>query len=425
MLSQEKVELVDGKVFVQLLIDDPEVVDWVNKVGGSDNERVDAIKRAFKVGVTAMISALVGSTSLTLQQALERWKAEVERALSESREKITQTITEHLGQQVTQPVRDQIEQATRNAEERIREHIDRLERRIDPSDPQSWLGVVQEAVNAIKQEFDPERENSYLWKVRSTLSDFYGRDGEAAQCIRETIRQTIEPFQSMIEQIRGDITRIMERLGGIAPERGRAFETTAIADLLHRATSVTGDTCEHVGKDNKAGDWLITVYYGSALNRQRVGRIVIEAKDTNRSRSQVDDDINKAMSQRDADVGILIFARPDQSPYELPFAVLDENCSKLVCVWDEQGLNFNFAYQLARLQIIENHLRSAAQVDWASLRRQIQEVISEAGRMDEIANKARLAKERAEEAENMSREVKRNLIQKLQALEREISWQVQ
>jgi len=257
MLSQERVELTDGRLFVQLFIDDPDVVDWVNKVSDSDYGRVDAVKRALKVGVTAMTSALVGSTSLTLQQALERWRAELERALSESRERITQTITEHFGQQVTQPVRDQIEQATRSAEERIREHIDRLERRIDPSDPTSWFGIVQETVSAIKQEFDPERENSYLWKVRNTLSEFYGRDGEAAQCIRETIRQTIEPFQSMMEQIRVDITRIMERLGGIAPERGRAFEVTVVADLLRRATSVTGDNCDHVGTDNRPGDWLI------------------------------------------------------------------------------------------------------------------------------------------------------------------------
>ncbi|MFA0742443.1 MAG: hypothetical protein DFNUSKGM_002566, partial [Candidatus Fervidibacter sacchari] len=282
-----------------------------------------------------------------------------------------------------------------------------------------------ETVNAIKQEFDPERENSYLWKVRRTLSEFYGRDGEAAQCIKETIRQTLEPVQSMVEQIRGDILRIMERLGGIAPERGRAFEVTALSDLLHRATSVTGDACDHVGRDGRAGDWLITVHYGSVLNRQQIGKIVIEAKDTNRNRSQVDDDLNRAMNQRNADVGILIFARPDQNPYELPFAVLDENCSKIVCVWDEQGLNFNFAYQLARLQILENYLRSAAQVDWANLLRQIHEIINEAEQMDEIANKARLAKERAQEAENLSREIKRSLIQRLQALEREISRQVQ
>jgi hypothetical protein len=217
----------------------------------------------------------------------------------------------------------------------------------------------------------------------------------------------------------------MERLGGIAPERGRAFEVTAVEDLLRKATSVTGDNYDHVGRDNRPGDWLITVYYGGVLNRHQIGRIVVEAKDTRRERDEVDKDLNRAMTQRNADVGILIFARPDQNPYDLPFAVLDENCSKLVCVWDEQGLNFNFAYQLARLQILENYFRSAAQVDWTSLRRQIHEIINEAERIDEIADKARLAKERAAEAERMSREVKFNLIQRLQALERQISRQVQ
>jgi len=425
MLSQERVELRNGRLFVQLFIDDPEVVDWVTKVGSSDYERVDAVKKALKVGVTAMTSALVGSTSLTLQQALERWRAELERALSESREKIVQTITEQFGKQVTQPVTDQIEQVTKVTEQRIREHIDRLEKRIDPSDPKSWFGIVQETIIAIKQEFDPERENSYLWKVRNTLSEFYGRDGVATQSIKETLRQTLEPFQSIIDQIRGDITRIIERLGGITPEKGRAFEKTAVGDLLHKATSVTGDTCDHVGTDNKPGDWLITVYYGSLSNRQQIGRIVVEVKDTARKRSELDSDLISAMNQRKADVGILIFARPDQNPYGLPFVVLDKNYSKLVCVWDEQGLNFNFAYQLARLQLLENYFRSSAQVDWSSLRRQIHEIINEAERIDEIVDKARLAKERATEAERMSREVKLNLIQKLQALEGQISRQVQ
>jgi len=425
MLSQEKVELKDGKVLLQLLIDDPEVVDWVKKVGTSSDECVDAVKRALKVGVTAMTSALIGSVSLTLQQTLERWKADVEKALGESRERISQTITEYFGQQVAQPVRNQIEQATKSAVEHIREHIDRLERRIDPSDPKSWLGIVQETVNAIKQEFDPERENSYLWKVRKTLSEFYNRDGEAAQCIKETVRQTLEPVQSMVEQMRGDIVRIMERLGGISPEKGKAFEITAVADLLSKATLVTGDAYEHVGSDNRAGDWLIKVRYGGTTGRQEIGKIVVEAKDTIRKRNEVEDDLNKAIAQRNADVGILIFARLDQNPYKLPFLVLDDHCSKIICVWDEQGLNFNFAYQLARLQIMENHFRSATQVDWVNLRKQIKEIINEAERIDDIANKARLAKERAQEAESMSQEIKRSLTQKLQSLEREISRQVQ
>ncbi|MGC9019489.1 MAG: hypothetical protein ACP5LJ_07360 [Candidatus Bipolaricaulaceae bacterium] len=419
MLEREGVEIQDGRVCIQVLIDDPEVVDWFSRVD-KESERVDAAKRALKVGVTALTSALVGSTSQTLQQALERWRVEVEKALGESREQIVRSVTEHFGQQVAQPVRDQIEQATRFASERIKEHIDRLERRIDPNDPQSWLGFVQGTVDAIKREFDPERENSYLWKVRNTLSEFYGRNGEAAQCIKETIRQALEPIQSTVDKIHMTIEEVRVRLGGTPTERGRAFEREAVGDLLSRAVSVTGDACSHVGRDGRAGDWVIEVRYGG-INKQTIGKIVVEAKDTSRSEKQVTNDLDSAIAQRDADVGILIFARQDQNPYDIPFVVLDDNFSRMVCVWDENGLNFNFAYQLARLQIIENHLRSAGQVDWASLRERVRSIVQEVERMDGIANSARLAKERAKEAEELSREVKQNLIRELQALEREIS----
>ncbi|MGQ9463876.1 MAG: hypothetical protein ACUVTP_12730, partial [Candidatus Fervidibacter sp.] len=110
-----------------------------------------------------------------------------------------------------------------------------------------------------------------------------------------------------------------------------------------------------------------------------------------------------------------------QNPYNLPLTVLDDNYSQMVCVWDEDGLNFNFAYYLARLCILENYLRATAQVDWADLRRQVQEIIAEAERMDELTNKARLAKERAEEAEKLSNEIKRNLLRRLQVLQNALS----
>jgi hypothetical protein len=45
-------------------------------------------------------------------------------------------------------------------------------------------------------------------------------------------------------------------------------------------------------------------------------------------------------------------------------------------------------------------------------------------RIDGIIDKARLAKERAREAENLSQEIKRNLIRKLQILEDGIMSQI-
>jgi hypothetical protein len=87
-------------------------------------------------------------------------------------------------------------------------------------------------------------------------------------------------------------------------------------------------------------------------------------------------------------------------------------------------LNLNFAYQLARIKILEKHYRSESQVDWEGLRKGVREVVSEVERIDGIIDKARLAKERAREAENLSQEIKRNLIRKLQILEDGIMSQI-
>jgi hypothetical protein len=47
----------------------------------------------------------------------------------------------------------------------------------------------------------------------------------------------------------------------------------------------------------------------------------------------------------------------------------------MVCVWDKEGLNLNFAYQLARIKILEKHYRSESQVDWEGLRKGVREVV--------------------------------------------------
>jgi len=416
---KEFVELHNDAVIMQLKIDDREVVDWVSQMG-DPSERTDAVKRALKVGVIAMGSAFVSGTYQTIHEALGRWKSDVESALLKSREEIIRSITEQFGRQVSEPFRDQIEQITRNAVDRIRERVDDLERRVDPNHPDSWLKLVHDTIDTLKEEFDPSREGSYLWLVRDTLAKFYGRDGDAVKCITDAVNQALKPIQDDLQQISESIGEIRVRLGGLAPERGRGFEREAVGSLLGRISSVTGDICEHVGRDGRSGDWLIHVCYGGVNDRQVVGKIVIEAKDTERSKPQIQNDIENAMEIRKADVGILIFARPDQNPYHVPFTVLDDNYTRMVCVWDEEGLSLSFAYQLARLCILEKHLRATAEIDWANLRRQVQDTINEVNRIDELANKARLAKERAEEAERMSYEIKRSLLSRLQSLEREI-----
>lgn len=424
-MLEEKVELLDGAAILQLRIEDSEVVEWLGRLTGDEGERIETVKRALKVGIVAMSSAFISGTSQTIREALERWRSEVESmvtgAIQQSREQIVQRITEQFDRQITTSIVDQIDRITRDTSDRIKTRMDDLEKRIDPNLPDSWLGIVQGTVDALKNEFDPSREGSYLWRIRDTLSEFYGRDGEAAKCIAETIEQTFKPLKDTLEQIRQGVDEIKVRLGGTATQRGLAFERESVKALLERATSVTGDECEHVGADNRPGDWLINVLHGSISSRKTIGRIVIEVRDRTTRKTEVLQSLDNAIATRNADVGILLFARPDQNPYGISFSVLDENYSKMVAVWDENGANLNFAYQLARLCILEKHFRSAARVDWTNLRQQVQDIVNEVNRMDKLERQTRSAKEDAEKAEELCREIRDNLLRQITRLQEAIT----
>jgi hypothetical protein len=218
--GEEKVEIMDGQVFIQLYVQDPEVVDWVSKLGESNDKRVDEVKRVLRIGVTAITSAWAGSGSLAVREALEKWKAEVQTALAQSKKEITDTLNQHFTQEV---------------------------------------------------------------------------DGRV----------------SKLDQIEQLLHTISGRLGGIPIEKGKAFEKGAVLDLVQRAALVTGDRVEHVGQDNRPGDFIVEVLYGQLSDRRPIGTIIIEAKDTKRSEKQLADDLENAIRHRNADAGILIFARQD------------------------------------------------------------------------------------------------------------------
>jgi hypothetical protein len=47
----------------------------------------------------------------------------------------------------------------------------------------------------------------------------------------------------------------------------------------------------------------------------------------------------------------------EENLYKVHLVVFADACRKIDCVWYEQELYFNLAYQLARLQIAKNYLR--------------------------------------------------------------------
>lgn len=425
MMVREAVEFLDGAANLQLRIEDAEVVEWLRRFDDPD-ERVKLVKQALKIGVIAMTSAWAGGTTQTIRQALEGWRAEVENAVNnaiqQSRDQIISQISERFDRQVAEPVVSQIDQIARNAVERIRERVDDLERRIDPSHPESWLGVINGAIDELKDAFDPNKEDSYLWLVRNTLSEFYGRDGEAIRCINDLLQQGFKPQLDSIQENLVGLRNLIEAvIRGFRRELGVEFEK--VVGQLLREVALPHDQVEYVGeevgKSGKAGDWLIQVRYGSVDALQTIGKIVVEAKRREKlTKPGVKSELEDAIQNRDADAGIYVIASDVKNPYGVSFTLLDGDCSKIVCALDPEGANLRLAYHLARFALVEKHLRASmkAEIDLVSIRQKVQSVIEKAKLLEKVEKQVRESKKAAEEAEGLCAQIRGELLDHLNDL---------
>lgn len=422
-LYKEGIYLDDGSIILNLRIDDQEIIAFLFSIE-NENERLITAKKAFKLGIMSMNNALFNGTSQFIKEALKNWQSETMRVISEllnsNKEIILKETSSCVEESISKNITQQIENITKSASERIKEKLEDVQRRIDPANPESWLRILNESVDNVRKEFNPDLEGSYLYKIKNILSEFYGMDGPAYKCIYESFdkagRALIEPIKDTLDKVHDYVSRIGERLQVGHLQRGLAFERVVLGELLQNIVLITGDEIEHIGSNNRPGDWLIRVYYGGVNNRVNIGNIVIEVKDAERSKDEVRKDLEKAMKEREAEVGILVFARLDQNPYNLSFNVIDKDYSKIVCVWDEEGLNLNFAYQLARLVLVEKYLRREKSVNWEDFDKQIDEIVSEINSMDNAIDSAKRAKENADKTERSLRELKESLLSKVMRL---------
>ncbi|MCX7845765.1 MAG: hypothetical protein N2312_04030 [Dictyoglomaceae bacterium] len=427
-MDREFVYVDDSLVKLNLSIYDTEIATFLKNFE-NEEERINIAKRVFKIGVLAMNSALFNGTSLFIKESLKNWQIETNNTitdiLNKNKELILKEVSSCVEENISKNIIYRLDDITKSTSDRIRERLEDVQKRIDPNHPESYLRVINETIENIKKEFNPEMEGSYLYRIKNVLNEFYGLDGPAYKCIYDSFdkigKNLINPLKDVLDKIDDNITKIGERLQIGYLQKGLAFEKKVIGKLLERIAKITGDGVIHVGSKNDTGDWIIDVYYGGIGTRINIGRIVIEAKDHRLSKNEIKDELNKAMEYRDAQIGILLFAKMEQNSYNLSFSVIDRDYSKMVCVWDEEGTNINFAYQLARLILIEKYLNKEREANWEDIIKKIDDVIDEANKISEIIKNAKTLKEKADETLKNGQEIKENLIYKLNQLKSLVS----
>jgi hypothetical protein len=147
-----------------------------------------------------------------------------------------------------------------------------------------------------------------------------------------------------IEAVRG----LQERIAS----KGFDFEAL-LAQPLDAAFSPHADVLTVTGAekgiaDDKVGDFVVELNPRDTGGRQR--RIVVEAKDRKLSMEKTLDELDAAMVNRDAQVGVIAFAKPGQAPLAgKPLRIIHGNRIVLVYDKDEQdALALEVGCQLAR-----------------------------------------------------------------------------
>jgi len=196
---------------------------------------------------------------------------------------------------------------------------------------------------------------------------------------------TVDAVSAEVDRLLSALSERSERLEVVralherGPMKGFAFEDL-LAPALDAAFSQQADvltmtsTQKGIG-DDLAGDFVVEVNPSDTGGRDR--RIVIEAKDKKLTMAKTLAELDADMLNRDAQVGVFVFAKPSQSPLAgKPLRVMHGNRIVVVYDKDEQdSLALEVACQLARTLAIAAE-REDLTLDRAMLAERLAKLVS-------------------------------------------------
>jgi hypothetical protein len=174
----------------------------------------------------------------------------------------------------------------------------------------------------------------------------------------ETQQRTLRQMAELEKQLQA-LRLEKEKLEEVGAERergtakGRTFEE-AVAEAVDALALAQGDVAEAVGDfkeaTGKVGDVVVAI---DACNGPARGRIVIEAKDARLSHRNALAELDNAISERSADVALLVVPSDDEVPAKMQ-QLREYNGDKLVVAFepDHDPLPLEVAYRLARARAL-------------------------------------------------------------------------
>ncbi|HVS28787.1 MAG TPA: DUF2130 domain-containing protein [Solirubrobacteraceae bacterium] len=206
------------------------------------------------------------------------------------------------------------------------------------------------------------------------------RQDQSLRALAEQLALTQRELQALRDERVKQEELEAERERGTA--KGRTFED-AVHEALDRIALARGDDCEAVGDQKgatrKTGDVVVSIDAAQGPPR---GRIVFEAKNSKLSKPEALRELDRGLTERDADFAVLVVPNEDKLPARMQ-PLREFNGDKLIVCHDpEDGsrIALEVAYSLSRARVLMGR-GDGEGVDSAALHDSVERAL---GAMDDV-----------------------------------------
>ena len=331
--AEDLVVVEDGTVFLENFTED--APDVVALVGRADSP-ADAVHWLLGIGAQAakvveadlsanMMEARIGALNDHVDERFNEFAAIVESIVDPEAGSLATFFAEN---------RDKINKAF--------EDVVDIDRKSSPISEFARLlsEATTEATGSLSGVLSLDDEDSQLFKIREDLKGV----------IAEQATKLEGEIQGVRDLVAGEAGIASEREKGTA--KGRDYEDQVYEEASCLAVPYR-DLVEDVGKvagsaGTKKGDSVVHLSLEDTFGLD--GRIVFEAKNRALGLRETFEQIEGSMLNRDAQVGIAVFASQDQAPTAVPF---QEYGTKAIVVYDpDEGIDaLRLAYMWARTKV--------------------------------------------------------------------------
>jgi hypothetical protein len=364
-LRQPHVRTAGDRLVVDaLVVQDECAVRIVREREESGDDPVKAVVDAIEIGARVLDREQAGANADFVKSEFDKVSREVEtaftdraREVGEQLEKQIETVfgpeTGHLTKALEKHFSDDSSAAVQN---RMREVLAETTAKLRED-------LLKQFTSADGQ--NPLAE--FKKGVQDSLREARERDERHQEALQERLIRFERELQALRDEKQKAVEVEEERERGTA--KGRVFEES-VAEALEAIASAQGDDCDAVGDltgaTGKTGDVIVHI---DACRGPARGRIVFEAKNRKPSKPDAMRELDRALTERDADFAVMVFSGEDKLPAKTR-QLREYNGDKLLVAWDPEAdtpLALEIAYSLARSRVLMTRA-DQGQIDSAAIR---------------------------------------------------------